>query len=206
MAKMQNVALREQKFTLVRDEILRAATELFAARGYRAVTTDDIAEAIGFTKSAMYYYFRNKYDLLSLIFRESFAYYLRHARAIVNQKGDPRENLRALIIRHTLNALEMREWTMIYFRDESELNEKDRALLNKNRKEYAELFTQTYGKGVRAGVLRDIDPTVVVNGIIGACNAIAIRRRADESQSLQEFASAVADLLAQGYEAARQAP
>lgn len=200
MPKAQRVAVREQKFALVRDEILRAAAELFAARGYRAVTTDDIADAIGFTKSAMYYYFKNKYDLLSMIFRESFAHYLKHARTISAQKASPDETLRNLIIRHTLNALEMREWTMIYFRDESELNEKDRAFINKCRKEYAELFAQAHADGVRLGLFRDFDPMMVVTGIIGACNAIAIRRRADDPSSMLHFANTVANILALGYQ------
>jgi AcrR family transcriptional regulator len=197
--KAKGAAIRERKFNLVRDEILRAASVLFAVRGYRAVTTNDIADQLGFTKSAMYYYFSNKYDILSTIFRESFGYYLKQARAIVAQQRGPQDILRDLTIQHTLNALERREWTIIYFRDESELDERDRAHINKCRKEYAEFFARAYADGVRTGAFRDIEPSMVVYGIIGACNSIAVRHRNDDPASYRSFAEQVADLIARGF-------
>lgn len=41
-----------------------AAFRVFAQRGYRATRLDDVAEAVGVTKGAIYYYFRGKEDLL----------------------------------------------------------------------------------------------------------------------------------------------
>jgi AcrR family transcriptional regulator len=200
--KAKGAAIRERKFNLVHDEILRAASVLFAVRGYRAVTTNDIADQLGFTKSAMYYYFGNKYDILSTIFRESFGYYLKQARTIVAQSRGPQDILHDLTVQHALNALERREWTIIYFRDESELNERDRAHINKCRKEYAEFFTRAYADGVRTGAFRDFEPSMVVNGIIGACNSITVRHRNEDSASYRRFAEQVADLIARGFLAA----
>jgi AcrR family transcriptional regulator len=44
--------------------LLNAAFDIFAVRGYRATRLDEIAEASGVTKGAIYYYFRGKEDLL----------------------------------------------------------------------------------------------------------------------------------------------
>lgn len=45
-------------------EILAAALTVFARRGYNATRLDDIAAAAGVTKGTIYYYFKNKDDLL----------------------------------------------------------------------------------------------------------------------------------------------
>jgi AcrR family transcriptional regulator len=195
----KRAAIREQKYSLVRDEILKAATVLFATRGYRAVTIDDIAESIGFTKSAMYYYFENKYEILSTIFRDSLAHYLKQARGIAAQDEGPTENLRNLILQHTLNAIEICDWTTIFFREESELNEIDRVFVRKSMKEYGRFFASAYVSGVRSGVFKKFDSVMVVNGIIGACNAIVTQYRHTDSGSHKEIANSVVNLISQGY-------
>jgi AcrR family transcriptional regulator len=46
-----------------RERIMGAALTLFSERGYPAVSIDDIAEAAGVTKGAVYYWFADKDDL-----------------------------------------------------------------------------------------------------------------------------------------------
>ena len=46
------------------DVLMDAAFRVFAERGYRATRLDDVAEAVGVTKGAIYYYFEGKEDLL----------------------------------------------------------------------------------------------------------------------------------------------
>lgn len=51
---------------LVRDtkqRILDAALDVFGEKGFRGATVDDVAEAAGVTKGAVYYYFQDKDDL-----------------------------------------------------------------------------------------------------------------------------------------------
>lgn len=46
------------------DALLETAFRLFAERGYKAVRLEELAEAAGMTKGAIYYYFDSKEDLL----------------------------------------------------------------------------------------------------------------------------------------------
>ncbi|MGI3165985.1 TetR/AcrR family transcriptional regulator [Pseudooceanicola sp. 200-1SW] len=52
--------MRERK----RRAALRVASRLFNEKGYHATSLDEIADRIGVTKTALYYYFRNKEELL----------------------------------------------------------------------------------------------------------------------------------------------
>src|SRR6266478_846388 len=80
-----DIASRKQAF--VREEILTSATHLFAERGYRAVTIDDIAANLGYTKSVVYYYFKSKNAILWQLFQRTFETFFKSAEAI------PKENL-----------------------------------------------------------------------------------------------------------------
>lgn len=50
-------------------ELLEAAIEVFARRGYQATTMDDIAERAGVSKGMLYIYFKNKEALFGAVFR-----------------------------------------------------------------------------------------------------------------------------------------
>jgi TetR/AcrR family transcriptional regulator, cholesterol catabolism regulator len=62
--------IKEQKAALIQEEILIAAARLIASRGFRAVTVDDISAEMGFTKSIVYYYMKNKNEILWRIFEK----------------------------------------------------------------------------------------------------------------------------------------
>ena len=58
---------REDRKAKTRDELIGAATRLFAFRGFQATSLDDIAEAAGFTKGAIYANFPNKRALFEAV-------------------------------------------------------------------------------------------------------------------------------------------
>lgn len=51
-----------------RDRIIKVATSLFSEKGFNAATVDEIAVKAKVNKALIYYYFKNKDDLLSKIF------------------------------------------------------------------------------------------------------------------------------------------
>ena len=80
-----------------RDQILRAATELFVAYGYKKTTMDDVAGAAGVAKGTLYLYYRNKAELLL----HAVALQKRQALAALAPIADPSrpaaERLRELV-------------------------------------------------------------------------------------------------------------
>ena len=54
----------ERRRQMTRDHLLAAAAETFAAKGYEAASLDEIADAAGFTKGAIYSNFGSKEALL----------------------------------------------------------------------------------------------------------------------------------------------
>ena len=55
-----------------RKDILQASLNMFCEKGYTRTTLDDIAKSIHLTKGAIYWYFRNKPDILRALMIEDF--------------------------------------------------------------------------------------------------------------------------------------
>src|SRR5215510_9890643 len=77
-----------------REAILRAATDVFAERGFFNAQVADVARAAGVAAGTVYLYFRSKDDLLVSIFERTMRDALADGRAAVSGVGDPAERLR----------------------------------------------------------------------------------------------------------------
>ena len=162
--------LKAKKQAYVQEEILTAAATLFAETGVRAVTIDDIASSLGYTKSVVYYYFKNKNQVLWEIFERIHKAWSEDMVSILESNLSPDERLGEMIKKHALNVIQRKAWTAIYFRDQGELTDDQQKVIVKRKREYDQLFKTAYSKGVEAGIFRDIPPYLIVSSIIGMCN------------------------------------
>lgn len=86
---------RERERTETRNKILDAARELFAARGYEAVTMRSIAEKIDYTPTCIYFHFADKDALIREICRHDFLEFAQEFRQSA-ECDDAFERLRRL--------------------------------------------------------------------------------------------------------------
>ncbi len=83
------VERREKQKENLRQEILNAASELFAKDGYESVSMRKIAEKIEYSPTTIYLYFKDKNDLLNQICEETFANLIKDWQKIENKTDDP---------------------------------------------------------------------------------------------------------------------
>lgn len=74
-------------------EILEAAETLFLEHGYEAFSLRGVAEAIGYTPTAIYRYFDDKDELLFEIALEGFAVFARNQQEAFDRVDSPAERL-----------------------------------------------------------------------------------------------------------------
>lgn len=82
------------------EKLLTAAAGLMAARGFTDTSIRDVAGETGFSLGGMYYYFRNKEDLLYLIQSNTFSSLLALQEETLAGGGEPTERLRRLVHNH----------------------------------------------------------------------------------------------------------
>jgi len=85
-----------------REQILAAAAQLFASRGYTAATMNEVAAACGVSKPTLYHYVRDKHDLLAQISAGHVARLESLVADVVAAKLDSQAHLRELIHRFML--------------------------------------------------------------------------------------------------------
>ena len=191
--------LKAKKQAYVQDEIVAAAAKLFAERGYRAVTIDDIGSSLDYTKSVVYYYFNSKNEILWQIFQRIYDSYFESIQEISARNLPPAEAIALMIRRHALNVMEKREWTAIYVREESELTEQQRREIAKKKRQYDGMIEEVYEAGMEAGVFRRMPKHIAVSGLLGMCNWLYVWYKQQGAVSADEIADHCVNLLAHGY-------
>ena len=58
----------DSRFSLKRNQMLRAAARCFNLKGYSGTSLKDVADILGLTDAALYYYVRNKEELVYLCY------------------------------------------------------------------------------------------------------------------------------------------
>ena len=93
---MSTSRAREAYRQVRKEEILDAAIGVLATRG-GDVSLDEIAEAAGLTRSALYRYFPNRDELTRQVFARCFDSSKRVLEEVLEQSGSPIHALRSLI-------------------------------------------------------------------------------------------------------------
>ncbi|WP_319541444.1 TetR/AcrR family transcriptional regulator [uncultured Pseudodesulfovibrio sp.] len=91
---MSTVTRRERDREKMRRCILDAAKQLFVKEGFENVSMRRIAKTIEYSPAAIYRYFRNKREILSVLREEGFARYVERQHAGVERFPDPMERMR----------------------------------------------------------------------------------------------------------------
>lgn len=82
------------------DRLLTVSAELMASHGFGQTSIRDVANASGFSLGGMYYYFKNKEDLLFLIQEKTFGSLLEIQEKTVADGGSASELLHRLVKNH----------------------------------------------------------------------------------------------------------
>src|ERR1700739_3914741 len=79
----------------VKERLLHVATRLFARHGFESTSVQDIVDAAGVTKGAMYHYYGSKDDLLYEVYHQVLTMQTSHLDEIAAGPGNAEERLRA---------------------------------------------------------------------------------------------------------------
>ncbi|MBO0607583.1 TetR/AcrR family transcriptional regulator [Myceligenerans salitolerans] len=146
----------------VADEVTRAALDLFSTRGYANTSVQQIVEAAGVTKGAMYHYFTSKDDLLFAIYERMLSLQKSRLDEITARGGAPEEVLRAVCVDVMETSIEFLPEGTVFFRSVHMLSEERQKEVTRRRREYNDQFAAIIERGQVAGVFRDDVPTAVL--------------------------------------------
>lgn len=183
-----------------RESLLRAATRVFAQRGYFNAQVADIAREAGVAAGTVYLYFRSKDDLLVSIFERTMRAAIDENRAAIQHVTDPVDRLRRIARLHLERIGRDRSLAIVFqveLRQSTKFMERFSAT---QFREYLGIIRQTIADGQQAGRFRrDVSATIAAKALFGALDEMATnwilsRRR----YTLGPEADAIVDLFVNG--------
>lgn len=160
----------------VKQQILLAATRLFAHKGYGATSVREVVEAAGVTKPTLYYWFQNKEALFLEIVHGHIDALNELVRGTIASEGTVRERLlrfvRAYMDGVNQNHDAVRLLMTITLPTQGEHPQVD---LMSMHLEKMQLLAGLISEGVRTGELRaDLSPHAAVMALVGMVNLLSM--------------------------------
>jgi len=199
------VSPKPSKSSSRRDAILHHATALFDQRGYTNTSLDDIAQAVGVTREALYYYYRNRSEILLAIIRPQSMALIDGLDGIVGSDVASPEKLHRAIDNHLRSfdrhCLEM----TIGLRDGlMDVSDPVRKAMRRIWKKYEGLWIRLVEDGQRNGEFdRTGNPKMIAFGILGMCNWLARWYNPGKQVSIDEIIATYTQLIGRGVLAKR---
>lgn len=187
-----------------RDQLLDAATRVFARRGLHRTSVEDVSEEAGFSRGALYSNFKSKEDLFLALWEERIERRRRELRDAIENAGDPGAGVEAAaadvveVLRHE------REWFLLYF-EFALYAARDASFLPRFQsvREHglAELAEGVAGGLKRAGIESSLSSDHLALAIKALSHGIALERLVDEDDVPDALLGRVLQLLFRGLRA-----
>jgi AcrR family transcriptional regulator len=180
-----------------RIEILKSAAAAFRRRGYHGASVDEIASALEMTKGNLYYYFRNKEEILFACHDYSLDVLLGLLAEVQAETSPPDVKLRKLVLAFVHVILDELQGTALTI----DLQALSPPLLRKviaRRDAFDRGVRAIIQQGIDEGVFAPGDPKMIAFAVLGAVNWITKWYDPEGPMTSEQIGTAFADYLVGG--------
>jgi AcrR family transcriptional regulator len=183
----------------VRERLVSVATRLFAEHGFESTSVQEIVEAAGVTKGAMYHYYGSKDDLLYEVYHRLLTMQTARLVAIADGDGTAQERLRRAAADVVETSLDNLDDMNVFFRSMHMLPPDQRAKVRSERRGYHDKFRALVDEGMEAGTFRsDIPADVHVQYFLSGVNQMGTWFKPGGSLTAARVSESFTDLLLAG--------
>lgn len=122
------------------DLLLQQAARLFARKGFRGVSLEEIASAVGISGPALYRHFSNKQAILAAVLEDISLRLLDGARARVRSASSSRQALERLVDFHADFAIGETDRIRVHNRELTTLTDESADVVRRAQRDYVELW------------------------------------------------------------------
>jgi len=188
------VLSREQQFSLKRGALLREAGRAFSLRGYHNTSLEDVAKTLDVTKAALYYYVKNKQEILfechmmSLDFGDE-------AMKYCEENGKTGLEKILLLIGKYVRTLTSEMGSFAVLGEFDALEPQNKAIIGKRRDKFDRGFRRLISEGIADGTVRTVDPKLTVFFFMGSINWMTRWFTAEGPLTGEQVAERLVDLV-----------
>nr|WP_320012848.1 TetR/AcrR family transcriptional regulator [uncultured Desulfobulbus sp.] len=155
-------------------KIIRAATKVFAKKGFFNARISDIAKEAKVADGTIYLYFNNKADILLSVFEQEIGKLIDQVAGLLEKETDPQEKLRIFITNHLEEMKKNRYLAEVIHIELRQTSKLIREYRKNTFNEYLAIIAQIIKEGQENGAFRpELHPHVIRQMIFGSLDEIS---------------------------------
>jgi len=154
-----------------RSEVVAAAAELFAERGYDGTSMSELTAATGLAAGGIYHYIEGKDDLMIAICDELLEPLLERAREIVAAEAPPVDQLRELVEAWVAHVVAHRHHMLVFTQERQAIERQPRwRHVRAQRKAFEKILDDLLARGEADGSMTFADRRLSLLALLGMVN------------------------------------
>ena len=186
------------KNRLEKERIIEVAAELFGEKGYPATSIRDISQALKVSIATLYYYFKNKEDLLFTIIESIGNDLLVMLKKAQDECDDPLDGLREMLFHHIAMTDKKKNRVKVYVVEQHNLSKKFKKIIYKQHREIYEVYVDQLRKLQGLGIISVEPLSVTAFAMFGMVNWCYRWYKGDGGLSIEDVAQRLIDLILHG--------
>lgn len=158
------------KSRLEKEKIIEVAADLFGEKGYAATSIRDISQALKVSIATLYYYFKNKEDLLFTIIESIGDDLLVRLKEARDKHEDPMEALREMLSRHIALTEKKKNMVKVYVVEQHNLSKRFKKIIYKQHREIYDVYIEQLRRLRDQGLISCEPLSVTAFAIFGMVN------------------------------------
>lgn len=155
-------------------KIIRAATKVFAKKGFFNARISDIAKEAKVADGTIYLYFKNKFDILISVFEQEIGKLIEQVTELINKENDPKVKLEIFIGKHLEEMKKNKNLAEVIHIELRQTNKLVRDYRKNSFSNYLNIVSSIIEEGKQKHIFRqDIESDIVKQILFGALDEIS---------------------------------
>jgi AcrR family transcriptional regulator len=187
-----------KKQTVDREKIIEVAVDLFYEKGYAATSIRDISRVMKISIATLYYYFRDKEDLLFTIVEDMGNQLLSDLGKAKDRADDPLDGLQQMMSRHILLTEKAHKRAKIFVEEKHNLSKKSWRIVHEQDRKVYDMFINQLEDIKKLGIISVDSLPIAAFAIFGMMNWCYRWYKKDGPFSIEDVSDRLINIILNG--------
>ncbi len=160
----------------VRQKIIDTASELYAKKGFKATSIEEIADKAGVTIPVTYQYIKNKSEIMRLIMEDMLNIFRKNIISQLKDIDNPEEKLAIAISLYFRLLDKQQDKVLLMYQKSSSLDKSAKHKIMEMEVELSKIFRDILQEGIEKDIFMDMDTDLIAYNIVILSHMWSLKR------------------------------